>query len=44
MAIKLSSRVLALVVEWANLHKTELMNNWEKARVNDPVEKIEPLE
>ncbi|MDZ7956393.1 MAG: DUF4160 domain-containing protein [Aulosira sp. DedQUE10] len=41
---KLSSRVLALVLEWANLHKTELMDNWEKARLNNPLEKIEPLE
>ncbi len=41
---KLSSRVLALVMEWANLHKAELMDNWEKARLNNPLEKIEPLE
>jgi len=41
---KLSSRILALVLEWANLHKTELRRNWEKARLNNPVEKIEPLE
>ncbi|MFQ4143393.1 DUF4160 domain-containing protein [Chlorogloeopsis sp. ULAP02] len=41
---KLSSRLLSLVVEWANLHKRELMDNWDKARLNNPLEKIEPLE
>jgi len=41
---KLSPRLLGLVVEWAALHQTELLKNWELARHNKPLEKVEPLE
>jgi hypothetical protein len=41
---KLSARVLALVKEWAILHQAELMQNWELARENQLLERIEPLE
>lgn len=41
---KLSPRVLGLVVEWATLHQTELRENWELARNQKPINKIEPLE
>lgn len=41
---KLSPRVLGLVVEWATIHQTELRENWELARNQKPINKIEPLE
>lgn len=41
---KLKSRALGLVVEWASLHQAELMNDWELARQQAELEKIEPLE
>ncbi len=41
---KLSPRVLGLVIEWALLHQKELMENWERARKQEELEKIEPLE
>lgn len=40
----LSPRVLGLVVEWAALHQTELLQNWQLARENIPLQKIIPLE
>jgi len=40
---KLSPRVLGLVVEWATLHQTELIENWERARNQQPINKIKPL-
>jgi hypothetical protein len=41
---KLSPRVLGLVIEWAAMHKSELLKNWNLARQNNSLEKIEPLE
>jgi len=41
---KLSPRVLGLVIEWASLHQMELMENWELARKQEALKKIEPLE
>lgn len=41
---KLSPRVLGLVVEWATLHQAELIENWERAKNQQPINKIEPLE
>jgi len=40
----LSPRVLGLVTEWAAAHKTELMQDWKRAREQAPLEKIAPLE
>ena len=40
---KISPRVLGLVMEWAFQHQEELMNNWESARKEQPLSKIEPL-
>ncbi len=40
---QLSPRAIALVIEWATLHKNELLSDWEKAKSLDPLEKIEPL-
>ncbi|MEG4445549.1 DUF4160 domain-containing protein [Microcoleus sp. AT9_B5] len=41
---KLSPRILGLAVEWAALHQTELMQNWQLARFQTPLEPIAPLE
>jgi len=40
---EISPRALGLIVEWAALHKTELLNNWKLAEANKPLKKIEPL-
>jgi hypothetical protein len=37
-------RAQRLVLEWAELHKPELLENWERARLRQPLERIEPLE
>jgi hypothetical protein len=41
---RLSPRALGLVVEWAALHQTELMGNWDLARQQAPLHGIQPLE
>ena len=41
---KLPPRVLALVVEWAALHRTELMEDWNLAMVKKPLRPIKPLD
>lgn len=40
---KIPSRALGMVIEWATLHKKELMENWEKASNLEPLLKILPL-
>ncbi len=40
---KISPRALGLVIEWATLHKEELMRDWALAKANQPPLKIEPL-
>ncbi|MEX1127993.1 MAG: DUF4160 domain-containing protein [Vicinamibacterales bacterium] len=37
-------RALKLVIEWAALHKQELLENWHRARQGQPLERINPLE
>jgi len=44
LAGKLPNRANALVLEWAALHKNELLENWEKAKVPSSLKKIEPLD
>ena len=39
----LQPRALGLVMEWAALHKTELLEDWELARAQAPLNTIEPL-
>lgn len=39
----LPSRAHALVLEWAALHRDELMRNWQKASAPEPLSPIEPL-
>ncbi|MFH1907382.1 MAG: DUF4160 domain-containing protein [Chloroflexota bacterium] len=41
---KLPQRVLGLVLEWAALHRDELRADWERARKEQALEPIEPLE
>ena len=40
---KLPNRAHAMILEWASLHKSELLENWNKAIIPEPLEKIEPL-
>lgn len=37
-------RALEHVLEWYNLHRDELMENWNRARARRPLRKIDPLE
>ncbi|MBH1989195.1 MAG: DUF4160 domain-containing protein [Myxococcaceae bacterium] len=37
-------RALALVLEWAFLHRVELMENWELCKQKQTPKKIKPLE
>ena len=39
----LPPRIYSFVIEWALLHKTELLDNWNKARDLKAPKKIEPL-
>jgi len=39
----LPSRAFGLVMEWALIHQTELMNNWELMSSSLPLKSIEPL-
>jgi hypothetical protein len=32
------------VLEWAALHRTELLANWQRAREGKPLDRIAPLE
>ena len=36
-------RALRLVLEWLDLHREELMENWMRAQRGGALEKIEPL-
>jgi len=40
----LSPRVLGMVMEWAALHRAELLEDWQRARAQEPLEPIAPLE
>ncbi len=40
----LPPRALALVREWAGLHRTELVEDWQRARAGEVLTSIEPLE
>jgi len=39
----LPPRALGLVIEWASLHKEELLKNWEAAQSKKQLKQIEPL-
>ena len=40
----LKRRALGLVLDWAELHRDELLANWELAREGKPLNQIAPLE
>lgn len=40
----LPPRALGLVMEWALIHKNDLVKNWDLAQVYQPLMKIGPLE
>jgi hypothetical protein len=40
---KLPARLRGLVEEWAELHKDELLDNWELMRTENTFNKIQPL-
>ena len=37
-------RALKLVLEWTSLHQPELLENWQLARLGQPLKRIAPLE
>ena len=41
---RLPPRVRGLVIEWATLHQQELLADWERARAQQALERIAPLE
>jgi hypothetical protein len=43
IAGSLPPRQFRLVKQWAALHREELLENWERARQDKPLERIEPL-
>lgn len=40
---EMPSRIVQFIVEWADLHKKELLENWELAIQNKSLKKISPL-
>ena len=44
LAGSIPKRAHAMVLEWASMHKKELLNNWEKAKIPSEINNIEPLE
>lgn len=41
---RLPKRAKTLAIEWAIEHRDELLNNWQKARGHETLDKIEPLD
>jgi hypothetical protein len=41
---EMPKRALGLIMEWLELHRTELAENWRRAEERLPLEPIEPLE
>ena len=40
---KMPGRALRMILEWLDLHREELIADWEKAQKGSPLDKIEPL-
>jgi hypothetical protein len=40
---ELPSRARRLVIEWADAHRAELLDNWTRAREHLPLHRVEPL-
>ena len=43
IAGKLAPRATGLVLEWAAQHKSELQDDWNRARNMEPLDSIDPL-
>jgi len=41
---KLPGRVHNLVLEWADIHRADLMDDWQKARAGESLTSIKPLQ
>lgn len=41
---KLPSRALGLVIEWASMHQSELLENWQRIENGQKLSPIAPLE
>jgi len=37
-------RALGMVLEWAALHRQELLDNWDRLHNDEPSQRIDPLE
>lgn len=40
----MSRQAMNLIWAWLDLHRDELMTNWEKARRQEPLDSVEPLD
>jgi hypothetical protein len=40
----LPKRARSLAIEWAIEHRKELLNNWQKAKSHETLDRIEPLD
>ncbi len=40
---EMPQRALKLVFEWLEIHRGELLQDWEKAQKGEPLHRIEPL-
>lgn len=40
---EMPERALKMILEWLDMHREELMANWENAQNGNPLERIEPL-
>ena len=40
---EMPGRALKMILEWLELHREELMADWEKAQKGDPLDKFAPL-
>jgi len=41
---RLPPRAMGLVIEWATLHRQELLTDWERAQQQQALQRIAPLE
>lgn len=40
---EMPARALKMILEWLELHRDELLTNWDKSQKGEPLDKIEPL-
>ena len=40
---EMPGRALKMILEWLDLHRDELLSNWEKGQCGIPLDRIEPL-